>query len=226
MAFPTDILRLSELIADRIIGAFIATAETGARWVISNDSDVTTLDAYTGIATETSPAQVKSQISTAYPTSSLLSLFGPDQGHGQSFLGLYGDVDSGGEHTRIRMTTERVALESDLTVYGESLLGLFSDTFECIQFESGYLDTTATLHGAGGGVNVVHGLKDRAGNGIIPKVFLVANGDSSVFVAAGPNTAPYWTTTHVAVYNRRITTAGAPVLPAGTAVSLNWLAIG
>ncbi len=64
MAFRNSVFRVSQLIADEIIGALIATAASGARWVLENSliNDGTYLNAtmtgYSGSAHETTPAVI------------------------------------------------------------------------------------------------------------------------------------------------------------------------
>lgn len=85
MAFPVDVLRLSDLIADRIVGAFIATAESGLRWVIASPFS-NTIVGFSGDAAEQTPA-----IISVDPAGGM-RLMGPDFGAtgGQPFILLFG----------------------------------------------------------------------------------------------------------------------------------------
>lgn len=62
MAFRQPITRISQLIADALIGATIATAASGARWVLSTGFNSNTMQGYTGDVHETVPAQVITEV--------------------------------------------------------------------------------------------------------------------------------------------------------------------
>lgn len=90
MAFPVDILKLSELIADSITGALIKTAEAGARWIIQNGAGSGQIIGYTGDPLETQQAQfrISSQL-YAGAQALIASLAGPSYTLSSAYLSLY-----------------------------------------------------------------------------------------------------------------------------------------
>ena len=56
MAFPQDVLRLSELIADSLTGALIRTAAGFPRWELASPGNANKILGYTGNASEVTPA--------------------------------------------------------------------------------------------------------------------------------------------------------------------------
>jgi hypothetical protein len=100
MAFRNRIVRISQLIADELIGAFIATAAAGARWEIDNGPASGAVRGYTGDPAEVLPA-LFAMSSTPNPASGgqvlNTSLRGAAYGAGQSgYIDIFDDSVVGG----------------------------------------------------------------------------------------------------------------------------------
>lgn len=117
MPFRNPIGAISELIADSLIGAYIATAAAGNRWVLSSPGAANTIEGFTDDPKEYTPATIR-QVSIADSARGNLTLLPPHMLNadnvpvptGSGFISLLCDGNGTPGFNRIRVAADRVEL--------------------------------------------------------------------------------------------------------------------
>lgn len=171
MAFRNRIVRLSQLVADTLIGATIETAASGNRWVMAGGTFISSLLGYTGDAAETVPAQL----------TALADLIG------QPALTIFGPTVAGFTAPLLKLRSIP-AVGTDLTAFAGAITvqatGAAGITFK----STAGTGETVTLDSTGLAINGTHPTKGiDFGSG---SVTLTAQASNSVVVPHGLGVVP------------------------------------
>lgn len=114
MPFRAQIAALSDLIADSVIGAVIATAASGARWVLGQGPNSYTpniIYGYSGDSEETQPANIRTET---------VVIVGPNNDSGQLVLEAP-EMNSGGTRAKLQLSGNGPAGKGNFNVFADEI---------------------------------------------------------------------------------------------------------